>query len=885
MIEDKMKALAQVYSNATSAKEKISALLDICAETRQYDIEEAMVLAVRAFTEATEENYQLGIGRSIYAMGSCYWQKGEYTLASEKLSEAIMLAVSIKDSKLEAKSKNILGNVYRELGNVNSALKNYLNALELFEQIKDEHNSGVVMKNIALLHFDLYDYDAALEYASRSVIILEKYENKYRMFSIYHTLGNIYFKKEDYSNALTYFYKSMELTEPNTNTHALAMSGLGKVYVKLGDFTKANNYLSTSGRASAKHGFIESEIISEFYLGLILLNDNELPQALQKLLHALQISDEHGRKHDAMSVHEYLAKCYEGLNDLPNAYKQLKLYEQKKEEIFQQDAINKLKNMQVRHEIEVAHKEREVAERTAMLKQQFLANMSHEIRTPMNAIIGLTRLLIEKNHLPEQERYLSAIKTSADNLLVIINDILDVSKLEAGKVIIEKIPFSIRDLIISTHEMLRIKTMAKPIEFVYEIEKSIPDVLIGDPTRIAQIIINLAGNAIKFTDNGTVGIRVLTRKLYENYIKLKFEVSDTGVGISEQYVNQLFEKFTQAGTDTARKYGGTGLGLSITKQLVQLMNGNISVKSKEGVGSVFSVELEFEISNTQALNNENNDAPQLITQQAASLNNKKILLVEDNEFNQMLAIDTLKELNASLQIDTAVNGKQACDKAAQQLYDVILMDIQMPVLNGVEATQWIRSQLPEPYNMVQIIAMTANVMQQDIDHYKQIGMNGYVSKPFTVQNLLHQIVASIGQNKSPVIYQVEKEQQPIVGEIVDKEMSSLINLNFLIEFTKGDIAKQKKYLNMLLSNTPQLLKQAEDAIVQQDRARLKVSVHSLKNQLKYIGVPEQQSGVYALEQAAENTEFNFIELNSKVAQLIQVSNSALAQVEQIVGNL
>lgn len=380
----------------------------------------------------------------------------------------------------------------------------------------------------------------------------------------------------------------MALTEANTVGHMLANSGMGKVYYKKGKFEKARVYLLAALGQSESLSNIEGIIISEFYLGKVNFDENNFNIALEHLDKAFAVANEYSRKHDIMSIHEMYASIYERLADIPAAYEHLKDFENLKEEIFQQNTMNKLRNLQIRHEIEFAVKEKEVAEQSAKLKQQFIANMSHEIRTPMNAIVGMTRLLQEKSPREDQLKYLRAITQSADNLLVIINDILDFSKIEAGKISIENIPFSLRHLLKNVVTLLRFKAEEKGIEIRYEISELLPEIVIGDPTRLSQILMNLAGNAVKFTERGSVKIQCNLHGHGSEDFQISFDIIDTGIGISEEYVHTIFESFTQAGSDVARKYGGTGLGLTISRQLVELMHGTISVQSKIGEGTTFS---------------------------------------------------------------------------------------------------------------------------------------------------------------------------------------------------------------------------------------------------------------------------------------------------------
>ena len=549
-----------------------------------------------------------------------------------------------------------------------------------------------------------------------------------------------------------------------------------------------------------------------------------------------------------MSIHESLSSLYDKMGDIPRAFHHLKTYEKMKEEIFQQTTFNKLRNLQTRQQVELAHKEKEVAERTAQLKQQFMANMSHEIRTPMNAIVGMTRLLQSKNPMPEQKRYLSAIQQSADNLLVIINDILDLSKIEAGKIVIEQTDFSLREVVNSVRDMLLLKAEEKNIEFRLTVDESIPYRVVGDPTRINQILINLAGNALKFTEKGFVEIKVTKQKTTDKKHLIQFDVIDSGIGIASDYVGKIFDSFTQAGTDVTRKFGGTGLGLTISKQLTELMSGDIKVASEIGVGTTFSVLLPLNESEVQT---ETIDNTVVDEQTMLKLNKVKLLLVEDNEFNRMVAEDTLKELIPGVIIDIAVNGQEAVDRVQQETYDVLLMDIQMPVMDGVTATRTIRTTLAPPACHVKIIAMTANVLQEDVQQYFDAGMNAYVSKPFHTDELLLKMAAvlentpgKVQQNETVTVHKIVAEPPPpaLPNQITD--------MQFLTQFTSGNAEKMHKYIGMFLDNGPKLLNTIREGLITKDFQAVKIAAHSMKPQLSYMGVKEDVSHIFMIEQSA-----------------------------------
>ncbi|GAL12485.1 sensory box histidine kinase [Vibrio astriarenae] len=350
---------------------------------------------------------------------------------------------------------------------------------------------------------------------------------------------------------------------------------------------------------------------------------------------------------------------------------------------------------------------RETADRANTAKSEFLANMSHEIRTPMNAILGMSHLALTEVQSPTAKSYIEKVHRSAQSLLHIINDILDLSKIEAGSMGLEAIPYSLSETVHDVHDMLTVKAVEKGLDFTVTLDEKLPKGLVGDPLRLSQVVLNLAGNAIKFTDEGRVEIEVQLNLLTESECQFLVAVKDSGIGMTELQMQSLFDAFTQADSSTTRRFGGTGLGLNISQKLVNAMGGEIEVKSVYGEGSQFYFTL------TQPVTDAAIESTQ--REEQVSFSGQSVLLVEDNDLNQDLAVALLEKAN--LLVTVVDNGQKAVERLTEQSFDVVLMDLQMPVMGGFEATKLIRENGYEN----PILAMTANIMQESKQQASDVG--------------------------------------------------------------------------------------------------------------------------------------------------------------------
>lgn len=517
-------------------------------------------------------------------------------------------------------------------------------------------------------------------------------------------------------------------------------------------------------------------------------------------------------------------------------------------------------------------KAKQETEKSAKVKEQFLANVSHEIRTPMNGIMGISRLLLQTKLNDEQQQYVDAIKTSADNLLIIINDLLDISKIEAGKMRFEYVQFKLADVLNSVGELVQQKAKHKNISIEKSLEEKIPSLLIGDPVRLNQILLNLVDNAIKFTEKGSVKIFAKMLNDDEEKSELEFSVQDSGIGIAEDKQKLIFESFTQASSDTTRKYGGTGLGLTIVKKLVELQGGNISLKSKLGEGSTFIFRLSFR---------KKADTSSFTLSEIKSeiseglLKNTKVLLVEDNSINVLLAKKVL--MNWGCEVTVAENGKDGLEKFKNANFEIILMDVQMPEMDGYTATQHIRKDFPSPQNKIPILAMTAFAAEGESVKCLNAGMNDYISKPFD-QNVLYSKIAVLTGKDTPadinkkMIYPSENSQN-------GKGVKGYINLNYLKELSAGDEKFVKKMIATFVQQTPEMLENIQKHLSNQNWNLLKAVVHKMKPSIGFMGISELKTVVEKLEHYSNKT-INLEQIPELVATLNMICGKAIEELNE-----
>lgn len=541
----------------------------------------------------------------------------------------------------------------------------------------------------------------------------------------------------------------------------------------------------------------------------------------------------------------------------------------------------------------------EVDAKAAKIKNEFLANMSHEIRTPMNVVVTAIDLLENTPLADKQKDYLSSMKISSENLLVIINAILDFSKIEQGKMDLETKPFDLHKLIEKLFQTFIYKAKQKNISLFKQLDANLPNIIIGDRFRLNQILVNLVSNALKYTNEGEINLKIKLLEETDEEVNIQFEVEDSGIGIPKDKQDSIFSSFTQASDDTTRLYGGTGLGLAIAKRLVGLMKGEISVKSEPDKGSTFIFNAVFAKDNSK----DNEIRPIIDTEIIANYDTQaeiQLLLVEDHEMNQVVVSDLLEREFENIKIDLAENGKVAIDKVKENFYHLVLMDINMPVMGGLEATREIRKSLPAPKNNIPIFALTAHAFSTEVQNCKNAGMNEFISKPIKIKDLKSKIIRLLNQ-----VIPAKKDELAVAkpngvhlngttnqinginiatnlkDNTVQNEYESVIDLESLKQISENDTNKLQRYINLLLKNTPNELEKLKQDTENEDWDELTKIAHKLKGTVGYMGIKKIEETIRIVENNSAR-KLQLEDIPKQVEEVVKYCNLGLKELEKII---
>lgn len=723
------------------------------------EVKEKLISALeKAGTMSVSElfpHYELARHERLYAeqaefgllIGQRLFDSQQYLQSLEKLEESLLLFKQENAFLKQAESNRAISNLFSEIGQFRNALNHDQASLKLNKQLGNQTEIFRDYERIGNVYLNLVEYDEAVSVFHEGLRLSKLANDETKIMRFLYKLGNAYNWNDQLNEAESFLDEAKMLADSKHEDllRDQILVSLAIVYRKRGEVEKGKNFF-IQVIENCKRNKNDSVLVGALRgLGNLFNDLGDHKMASIKLNEAIEICEEGkipNHKVLLLGLCSLIHKVYLQLGEFQKAYLYFNKFYDLQQEMNANEIGLKMRYHEFRIQIESARREKEISEHKTHLKEMFLANMSHEIRTPINAVIGMANLLLQQPYLPPQTKYLTAIKKSGDNLLAIVNDILDFSKIEAGKLDIEVIEFNLQEVLDMVYQTMRFKAEERGLELKIRKSESLPNHLVGDPSRLSQVLINLVGNSIKFTSKGKVEItaRELGSNKNEsgNSVTVQFTIEDTGIGISADKFANIFESFTQAGSDTSRKFGGTGLGLTISKQLIELQNGKIWLESEVGKGTTFFFNITYSIASeeTKVI-----DAEEIIP--VEKLNGKKILLVEDNDFNKIVAKETLETLIPGIKIDTAENGIVAVKMNQEISYDLILMDVQMPEMNGYEATREIRKQTSSASSKVPIMAMTANVSKEEVDRCLSCGMNNYISKPFLPNDLLKKVATLI----------------------------------------------------------------------------------------------------------------------------------------------
>jgi signal transduction histidine kinase/CheY-like chemotaxis protein len=933
-VQPKVDSLLACIKNAKHDTTKVLILAELSLIYSVNNPDKSMDYANQCLALSKKCGYKKGIGKYYLRIAACYGIKGEVLKELEFTRIALSIFEEIGDSFDVAACYHNLGCSYDLQGNYPEAIKNHYAALKIREKIGDKHGIALSNMGIGVIKNSQKNFSEALNFLFVAINICKEIGDKQGIAYAYLNIGDTYRGLNNYPETMKYYSSALALFTEAGYIDGIATSSLyiGEIYYILGNYPEALKSQFTALKIFQKFGDIQGISATFINIGEMYLKQKKHNSAFEYLNKALPLAIECGSLPEIKSSYRVLAAVDSATGNFKQALIHYKLFIAARDSLMNTENNNKITQQQMQYEFDkkesqtraeqekknaVAEKEiqkqklvrngfiggfiivlmfagvffkqrnkikkgnaalqvaKDRAEKSEQFKQQFLANMSHEIRTPMNAVMGMTSLVLNTPLKEKQKFYLEGIRKSSDTLLHIINDILDLSKIEAGKMELEKIDFSLRDTLKQVKQTLNHRAEEKGLELILDIATGIDDVVIGDPVRLNQVLINLAGNAIKFTEKGSIRIEIVpggSATAHDSETTLQFSVSDTGIGIPQEKLQTVFENFSQANASDNRKYGGTGLGLSISRQLVELMGGKISIASVEGSGTTFSFSVNFE-----------KGSPERLDQRLASeeqvdgniLDGLSILVVDDNEYNRIVAKDTL-ESKAKVEVIAVESGMEAIELLKERDFDVVLMDVQMPGMNGFEATQEIRrtkdklqstnrsetefggakSEMqnvnrseaelggakPEMRNVnsevknpsIPVIALTASVLRTDLDKCTAAGMDGYIPKPFRASQLIIGIAQVLN---IPIRAEKKSEPKSIHVPVIS---SGVTNLDYLTKFCEGDRARMKKYIDMFLASTPTLIEKIKIAMQNNDHAEVAGQMHGYKTKFMMMGMTAAQ---------------------------------------------
>lgn len=722
----------------------IAALLDEAYAGRVNDLNTSTDLAKKALTLSRNIGNNELIGKSLNHLSLFYMIRGEYNRSISMAEEAIKYFEELHDEKGIADARYSIAGNYYKTDNYHLGLIYLINCLTTYRKYNDYHNQARTQKSLGTIYEYFGDQKNAIKSYEGAIESARQAKDINLESNAYNPLSGIYLKQNKVKEALDLIERSIAMKNQTGDVRGLAFAlyGRGKVYLKTEQYDLAEPDLKKSISIHRKVGEKLGLGMAYHRLADLYVRMGRLKEARITLERTLDFSDEYNIVIIKFKCDHLLYQIYKQEGDKVKALEYLERYLKQKEAVINTQTLQIIENYELITRMESLEKEtklqkekaeiikkKELAEQAAKVKQDFLSTMSHEIRTPLNAVITITSLLKDKSD-EEEQKLLNSLKFASDNLLLIINDILDFTKLDAGKMQLDLHPCNFITLVENMRCIYENMAAEKGLKLFLNIDKHIAQSYEMDETKLSQILGNLAGNAIKYTNNGRVNIDVTKVAGDTQYDQLRFTVTDTGVGIPKKSFKEIFESFSQPKSITTKKQGGSGLGLAIVKKLVELHNSKVHVSSVVGQGSSFYFDIKCKrLGNTTIVK----------SVQLDKLINKTVLLAEDNVINAMVARKLLSSWGVST--EHAKDGVEAVEKSKLKTYDFILMDIHMPEMNGFDATKNIR-EIANPNSFTPIFALTADITAEHQGEYSGY-FNGFLRKPIEIEKLYNALVNTL----------------------------------------------------------------------------------------------------------------------------------------------
>lgn len=672
----------------------------------------------------------LGIHFALYYIDNGeYQQSWKYTEIAKE--NALLYANNAK--LLEAISIQI--RIQRYLGNLEAAQKLVHEQIEIAYRINDYLQIASAYQNQTLLLHKQHLKEDCIEAGRKAIEYIQKSKMDYYIANFKIGFSGILLDFNETSIAFEQLNQGFNIAKKNKFKLplALAYSNYGTYYQLVGNEKKCIDAYKKCIALFHQINNTTDEMTAKIMLADAYEYFNKISEAEQTLKETIAFSEQNGIKYNLIGIYETLSKLQEKKGNYIDALANYKKLNQIKEEYLNNETKNKLQKLETNMKLDVLKIEKENAEKMASVKHDFLANMSHEIRTPINSILGICYLLEQQTLNEIQHNYIQRLKRSGENLLGIINDVLDISKIESGKMELTNDLFSLDDLINDIFNALEPKAKDKEIQFKIINRFKKKKQLLGDKIRLYQILLNIVSNAIKFTNEGSVTLLTDCKETDAHHSQITFTIKDTGIGITKNKIDKIFERYEQADATIKDKFGGTGLGLSISKKIVQLMNGTIDIKSKLNKGTEFIISIPMK--NAVQMNEVATDDI-MITPEL--LNNKLILIADDNLENRLVAKEILLNFNKTIKVIEANDGNEVINLLFKKIPDIIFMDLDMPNLNGIETTQQIRKN--KKYHTIKIIGNTASLSSFTKEEFHEIGFDAFIYKPYKPKDLYRLLV-------------------------------------------------------------------------------------------------------------------------------------------------